>query len=243
MNDSPRVITYINIRLSSFCFSLRKDMINHKDILLISFFNNNVCFYIMNIYSDSSHSALKYLKDTKANIQNLLLMTGDFNIKDSLWDLSFPHHSSISDDLIFVVDSFNLDLSILTNQVSTRYSNIACKSNSVINLIFLRSGLTKLNNHLIHPNWQLTLDHASLTVSIPIVEENIISSKFSIVKNSKEKANFIKEVLSIIKNLNVSNLMDSDKLEDVVNIFASKTKHTWKKNSKYVNITRHSKSL
>jgi len=29
----------------------------------------------MNIYSDSSHSALKYFKDTKANIHNLLIMT------------------------------------------------------------------------------------------------------------------------------------------------------------------------
>ena len=84
MNNSPRVIIYINIRLLSLCFSLCKDMINHKDILLISFFNNNVCFYIMNIYSDSFHSAFKYLKDTEVNIQNLLLMTSDFNIRDSL---------------------------------------------------------------------------------------------------------------------------------------------------------------
>ena len=38
----------------------------------------------MNIYSDSSHSALKYLKDTKANIHNLLIITSDFNIQNSL---------------------------------------------------------------------------------------------------------------------------------------------------------------
>ena len=38
----------------------------------------------MNIYSDSSHSALKYLKDTKANICNLLIMSSNFNIRDSL---------------------------------------------------------------------------------------------------------------------------------------------------------------
>ena len=38
----------------------------------------------MNIYSDSSYSALKYLKDTEVNIPNLLIMTGDFNIRDSI---------------------------------------------------------------------------------------------------------------------------------------------------------------
>jgi len=56
----------------------------------------------MNVYSDSSHLALKYLKDTEVNINNLLIMTGDFNIRDSLQDLSFPHYLSISDNLIIV---------------------------------------------------------------------------------------------------------------------------------------------
>ena len=69
----------------------------------------------MNIYSDSSHSALKYLKNTKANIHNLLIITSDFNIQNSLWNLLFPHHSTISNDCLIVTDSFNLDLSSSTN--------------------------------------------------------------------------------------------------------------------------------
>jgi len=55
----------------------------------------------------NTHTALKYLKDTKVNIQNLLIITGDFNIHDNLWDSLFSHHSSISDDLFILVDSFN----------------------------------------------------------------------------------------------------------------------------------------
>jgi len=69
----------------------------------------------MNIYSNLSHSALKYLKDTEVNITNLLIMTGDFNIRNSIWDPYFPHHSAISDDLMILADSFNLDLSIPTH--------------------------------------------------------------------------------------------------------------------------------
>jgi len=114
-NDSLRVIIYINVRLSSFRFSLQKDIINHKDILLASFFNDNVIFWIMNIYSDFFHSALKYLKDTEVNITNLLIMTDNFNIRDNIWDLSFPHHSVISDNLMILADSYNLDLSIPTH--------------------------------------------------------------------------------------------------------------------------------
>ena len=76
----PRVVTYINIRLSSFHFSLWKNIIDHKDILLNSFFNNNDSFWLMNVYSDFSHLALKYLKDTEVNIWNMLIITGYFNI-------------------------------------------------------------------------------------------------------------------------------------------------------------------
>ena len=91
----------------------------------------------MNVYSDSSHSTLKYLKNTKVNISNLLIMTGDFNIRDNIWNLSFPHHSNFSDDLMTIADSFNLELLSLTHNVPTRYSDLDSGSNSVIDLMFL----------------------------------------------------------------------------------------------------------
>ena len=75
---------FINIKLLSLRFSLHKDIINHRDILLLSFFNNGDIFWIMNAYSDFSHSAIKYTKDMELNIRNLLIMTGDFNICNSL---------------------------------------------------------------------------------------------------------------------------------------------------------------
>jgi len=59
-------------------------------------------------------------------------------------------------------------------------------------------------------------------VSIPIAEENIISSKFSIAKNSNEEASFIKDILYTIKNIDTANLSDIYILEDITNTLTSK---------------------
>ena len=60
-----RVVSYINIRLSQFHFSLRKDIFNHRNISCISFFNCGSIFFLVNIYSDLLQTALKYLRILK----------------------------------------------------------------------------------------------------------------------------------------------------------------------------------
>ena len=149
----------------------------------------------MNIYSDAFYSALKYLKDTEVNFCNLLIMTGDFNIRDSLWDSSFPHHSSISDDLIILADSFNLSLLVPTNQIPTRYADNINDSNLTIDLMFIQYKSPTLNNHSISSEWCLSSDHAPLTVTISISEEVINTCKSTIKKDSNEEAQFIEDTI------------------------------------------------
>jgi len=216
--DFPRVLAYVNICLSALYFLLCKDIFNHRDISLISFSNNNTCFYILNVYSNSSHTALKYLKDIKTNINNVVLMTGDFNIRDSLWDLSFPFHSSISDDLIIVADSFNLALSSPINPCPTRYSKTAGESNSVINLMFLCYDSSELDQHSILLKSCLSSDHAPLTVIIPLSKEFVQTSKLILAPKSDQESQFIKVIISKFKDLDTTSIKDSDKLERVINV-------------------------
>jgi len=176
-SDLARMVIFINIRLSSFCFSFCKDIINHRDILLVSFFNKGISCWLMNIYSHLSHTAIKYLKDIEFDFRNLLVMTEDFNICDSLWDLSFSHHSFISDNLFAIANLFNLSLSYSPDLVPTRYSDNPSESNSVIDLMFLWSSFSELNTHCIHPDWHCLSDHAPLIVTIPIVEKCVEKSK------------------------------------------------------------------
>ena len=106
----------------------------------------------MNVYSDSSHSVIKYLKDMEVYIRNLIIMTGNFNIYDSLWNPSYNFHSSISNNLFVIADSFNLFLSFPIERFPTRFSDNSNNSNSVIDLMFLRCDSEEINSHIIHPD-------------------------------------------------------------------------------------------
>ena len=72
----------------------------------------------INIYSDQQY-VLKYLKNTKINLNNILIITEDFNIRNNDWDPSYPHHSTYTDMFKEMTDSFNLELSSPVVQVLT----------------------------------------------------------------------------------------------------------------------------
>ena len=197
---------------------------------------------MMKIYSNSFQSALKYLKDNEANIRNLLIMSSEFNIRDNLQDSLYPHYLSHSDDLFIITDSFNLGLFTPTNQVSTRYSNNCQDINLVLDLMFLCFRLYELNNHTIHPEWRLISDYTCLMVTILIVEEHIQTKKHTIVKDSEEEHTFIKELIKVIRNIDINNISDVNCLDNTVHNFASSMENIQVKNLKVVNIMKYSKS-
>ena len=57
--------------------------ITTSEYLICDIFINNNTFFLINIYLDFLQLALKYFKDTEVNILNVLVIVGDFNIKDS----------------------------------------------------------------------------------------------------------------------------------------------------------------
>ena len=129
---------------------------------------------MINVYSDSSQLALKYLKDTESNIHNIIIMTGDFNIRDSIWDFNFPFHSSHSNSLFDVADSFSLDISKPLKNFPTRFSDNDHNANLVLDLVFLCPSSPEFNHHRIHLDWRLSSDYALITIDISICKERIL---------------------------------------------------------------------
>jgi len=76
-------------------------------------------------------------------------MTGNFNIRDNDWDLSYLYHTLYGNTLREITDSFNLELFTAINQVLMRYLDNLNDSNLVIDLMFLWVNTKKINIHSI----------------------------------------------------------------------------------------------
>jgi len=236
-NNYLSIISYINIQLSHLCFSLCKDIFNHKDICCFSFFSNSDIYYIINIHSDANQSDLKYLKDIKVNVHNVLVMASNFNIRDSIWNPSISFYLIHGNLLVNVANSFDLLLLQSTNQVSTRYSDNTNDTNSVIDLMFLRPNSLEFDNYTIHPELEYLFDHAPLTVDIPIIKKFVPDKQYMIIKNSEEKDKFIFELIETIKKVNTGHLIYKDLFELIVQEFENKSDFIWYKHlSKLQNI-------
>ena len=123
IENYPRVATYINRRISRMRFSLRKDLINHRDINVIDFHNGQNVNFIINVYSDSNQTALQVLQNNTRNIGITVVMTGNFNIRDSDWDSNIQYHSIHMEDLMSIADSIDLELALPINPSPTRFAD------------------------------------------------------------------------------------------------------------------------
>ena len=217
---------YINIYISSLCFSFWNDILNHRNIFCISFFNQDLIYFLINIYSDSFQLALKYLKDTEVNINNILIITRDFNIRDNFWNPNFPHHSSYRNTFFDIIDSFQLEISKSTEFFPIRNSDNMQDLNPVLDLVFLCSLSPEFDNHHIYLDERLISDHTSIIINISIFDKYIQSKKWSLIKNSDEENYSIKELVNSIKSLDIFSIQSIKALENTVQLLATNINNT-----------------
>jgi len=94
---------------------------------------------------------------------------------------------------------------------------MARESNLVIDLMFLHNRSSELDHHTILLQSQLSSDHAPLVIDIPITEEIIQMSKLTLAPKSEQETTFVQDIISSFKNLNTSNIVDTEEIGQVVN--------------------------
>ena len=231
---------FIHSRLSRLRFALRRDIVNHRDIQLLSFFNRGRCQFLMNVYSDDLHTAVDFLSREALNIPNLLYMGGDFNIRDTEWDPSVSLHPAAGQSLRDLADSYSLVCSLPALSVPTHYSDISSHANSVIDLIFLGINCTQVT-HYIEPNLRQPSDHAPLIVNLPIASENIQVHRKVLKQDSEEEAAFLFSMSEGLSQLNFSALDSVTGLDMLSEVISGLFANCWTTYAKRITVTFCSK--
>jgi len=121
------------------------------------------------------------------NIDNIIILTEDFNIRDSDWNPSFRHHSSHTNDLITIVDSLGLELSSPSNPSPTRFADNPQDTNFIIDLVFFLPDNIEFGWHTLYPKIQKPSDHILLIIKIGIGGINTDINIWSIKKDSEKE--------------------------------------------------------
>ena len=121
-------------------------------------------------------------------MNNTVIITGDFKIRDNDWNVLYSYHSIYMDILHEIADNSNLELLLLINLVFIWYIDNIQDSDSVIDLMFLYVNLEKFNNHQILPNLRNQFNHVLLSVFIIIEEEFVSEKKQTIAKRKKNSS-------------------------------------------------------
>jgi len=202
-------------------FTLRLDIINHRDVNVLVFYSGQHINYVINVYSDDNQNALYFLNRNIVDLNNTIVMTGDFNIRDNDWDPNYPHHSVHTEDLLTLAESLGLDLSPPTNPGPTRFADNPRDTNSVIDLAFINPNNSGFSQHSLHPELRRPSDYVPLIIEVSINETNINNSFWSISKDSEEEKNFTKAITDSTLALDTSNITSKENLEVVVQRLAS----------------------
>ena len=84
-------------------------------------------------------------------MNNIIIIIGDFNIRDTDWDSLYLYHLIYIDILSKITDSFNIELLSPVIQVLTQYVDNSQCLNSVLDL-FLQANVEEFNNYMILPD-------------------------------------------------------------------------------------------
>jgi len=168
-------------------------------------------------------------------------MTNDFNICNNDWDPLYLHHTTHTDDLTTIVDTFNLDLLLPVNPDSTRFADNSTNNNSVHDLMFINSLNIGFNNHYILQDKRLLFDYTLLYVAIQIDISNIDKVKRNIKVGNKKEMKFNTFIASRVFSLNSEALTLHNDIETLTNNIAQIFDKVWDKFSKEIKITKYSK--
>ncbi|KXN82806.1 hypothetical protein AN958_02146 [Leucoagaricus sp. SymC.cos] len=98
--QNSHVMAYVHRHLAVLHPSMRRDIIDHHDLLVLLLFTPHGMVNLLNIYSDDAHMAINLLAQDVDQLPAFIYMGGDFNCHLEVWDSSCTLHPLVAQCLL-----------------------------------------------------------------------------------------------------------------------------------------------
>jgi hypothetical protein len=210
--DRPRVLAYINRAIRSIKPKLCSDIVNYRDVMIVTVRGHLGPLHLMNMYSDENGSAIRYIEDNLEMFPDLGYMGGDFNFPSSHWDATVLRENPMATRLMECATSLNMErVAPPSGRVTHLPYNVALLG-LILDLVFL----------LIHRGYTADLtigdkgapNHFPLLLDVPL-KVFWPEGKMSIKANSEEEADFLGEVIISLSQIPIPDVMSADQTQAV----------------------------
>ena len=82
LEDRPRVAAYVSLRLMGCHPRVHRNLVDHRDLQLLSVTIGGVEYFLLNVYSDVQATAIQWLDSNWDSLSSLCWMGRDFNCRD-----------------------------------------------------------------------------------------------------------------------------------------------------------------
>lgn len=237
----PRVAVWFNNRISSLQPGFRRDIFDHRDVIILSLGLGEDTILLANVYSDAAHTAITLLHDNLLKLPKLSFMCGDFNVRSDRWDPLGPAGNVHADHLEAAAECMGLTISTPEEARPTHYPYREELQPMVIDLMFISEEEALTVHHSILAEERGTSDHAPLTITISAPGSQVPATKWAIRKDSDEEAAFLGDILLGLDPLLQWEGNSSGEIDDVVEAISAIFSKAWSDHAKESKLCRHSK--
>ncbi|KAF4617968.1 hypothetical protein D9613_013028 [Agrocybe pediades] len=218
-DETPRVMAFVSKRLERLRPSMRRDLADHQDIFILSLFQGNETYHLMNVYNDADGTAVRYLSNHVHELPQLHYMGGDFNIHSREWDPEVTHHRGDAINLLELAADLDLERTQPSNPGPTFISHNPDLRPSVIDLGFGT--------------------FADVTV-VKLDDEIEPVTRRTIPRDSEAEQAMRTELPQKVADIQVGDLETREDVERVAQALADAYAEVWMAHSKVSRITKHS---
>ncbi|CAA7271402.1 unnamed protein product [Cyclocybe aegerita] len=221
---------------------MRRNIIDRRNILVLSLFSGGEVLNLMNIYSDDQHTAIEHLAACVHSLPPFIYMAGDFNCVLMTWDDYEHGESSTAISLRDTASQIGLEWARPSNHRPTRISPNPYQRSNLLDLVFLAPSEILISMPRLEHNFQGPSDHVPICTDLDIGPELPGSGRRTIKPRSEAEKSFISDILRDLAAIPVTAPATKEGVEALADAIATALSDAWLAHSTKSKPTKRSKS-